>query len=159
MLKLFPSHPEHPLADLRELQRAVTEIGSHTPDDALREATGWLETVGAPEEGSDPTALLRLLVSFDEAMQPHARALADRYVESRLKWSPSSTARWLATRSFLRLLQPWRDQRDVEVIGVSGDAPGTAGERFLHRRATAAAPTTAVTDRRSKLVKHYAQVQ
>jgi len=104
MLKLFPSRPDHPLADLHELQRAVTEIGAHTPDDALREATGWLETVGAPEEGSDPTALLRLLVSFDEAMQPHARALADRYVDSRLKWSPSSTARWQATRAFLRLL-------------------------------------------------------
>ncbi|GAA5179850.1 hypothetical protein GCM10025771_22980 [Niveibacterium umoris] len=104
MLKLFPSRPDHPLADLRELQRAVTEIGSKSPDDALKEATGWLETIGPIEEDSDPTALLRLLLSFDEAMQAHTRQLAERYVDSRLKWSAAASTRWRDTRYFLTLL-------------------------------------------------------
>ena len=104
MLKLFPSRPDHPLADVRELQRAVTEIGSQTPDDALREASSWLETVAPVEEGSDPAALFRLLLSFDEAMQPQARHLAERYVASALKWSPSATQRWQQTRHYLAML-------------------------------------------------------
>lgn len=104
MLKLFPSRPDHPLADVHKLQRAVTDIGASAPDEALREATGWLESIGPIEEDGDLAAMLRLLVSFDEAMQPHARHLADRYADARLKWSQQATSRWQQTRQFLRLL-------------------------------------------------------
>lgn len=104
MLKLFPSRPDHPLADVRELQRAVTEIGAHAPDEALREVTSWLETIAPVEEGSDPASLFRLLLSFDEAMQPHARHLAERYVASALKWGPAATQRWQRARTYLAML-------------------------------------------------------
>ncbi|MCX9155049.1 hypothetical protein OPU71_02790 [Niveibacterium sp. 24ML] len=104
MLKLFPSRPDHPLADVRELQRAVTEIGALPPDDALREATGWLETLTPIDEGSDPAALFRLLLSFDEAMQPHARHLTERYVSSTLKWGAVASQRWQRTRHYLAML-------------------------------------------------------
>jgi len=80
MLRIFnSSRADLPLADAQGVARSVEDLESLPPQEAVREAAEWLETLSQFKE-SDSAALLGLLAQVDEATQPAVRALREEYV-------------------------------------------------------------------------------
>lgn len=104
MLKLFSSRGEHPLAEDRELQRALSDIGAMSAEDALGEVFGWLASL-APGPELDTALCLRLLSALDEAMQPHSRHLEAQFITAAMgRHERASSVRRLARQCWAGLI-------------------------------------------------------
>lgn len=77
-----PSHKdEHPLADPKELQRALAELPLDRPYKALDEIVGWLESMQG-ENDLTGVALFEATRQLDEAAQTPLRRLAHDYLSA-----------------------------------------------------------------------------
>lgn len=81
ILNLFTSRPDHPLADAKELKRALAELPPDNAFKAVDEVAGWLESL-ANAEGFRVDQLFDVARQLDDAVQPHLKRLARDYFAS-----------------------------------------------------------------------------
>jgi len=80
MLKrLFSSSTDHPLADVKEARRVLTELATREPAIGIEEAATWLESMAA-DEGFKLEQRLDVALQLDEVAAAHSRRLAREYL-------------------------------------------------------------------------------
>ena len=81
ILNLFPSRPDHPLADAKEFKRILAELRVDKPVNAVDELTGWFESL-KHARNFRLDHYFDLLRQLDDAGQQHLRRLAREYLTS-----------------------------------------------------------------------------
>jgi len=103
ILDLFSAKPDHPLADAKELRRAIAELPLDNAYKAVDEVLGWLESLQVPE-GFKPEHLFQTVRQLEEAAQPHLRRLARDYLHSPRLSKTEEKRLWMVNASFWDLL-------------------------------------------------------
>lgn len=128
MLKwLGKGKPDHPMADLKEARKLLSELPQQDSFKALEEVTGWIDSV-AHTEGfrvDDQIALFKLL---DEAAQPHQRRLARDYLANPRLPRFQENRLWSAIYGFWSQLAAAYAQA---IEALRGGAKGTDSKDFL----------------------------
>lgn len=99
---LFAQKADHPLADLRELRKVLSEIPKDNAFKALDELAGWLESL-AGVDGFPADRRYEVVLQLDEAAQPHLKRLAREYFQTRLSRSEEQRL-WSINYGFWTLL-------------------------------------------------------
>jgi hypothetical protein len=124
MLNLFGgSKGDHPLADLKDARRVITELPSD-PSTALAELTHWLESVSA-EPTFKPDHRAMVVQMLDEAAQAHARKLSREYVSSPRMTKAQEVRLWEILYAF------WKEDALALSAPVEAAAAGAKGAEGL----------------------------
>jgi hypothetical protein len=75
---LFAQKSQHPLADVRELRKTLSELPRDNAFRALDELAGWLESLAGVDD-FPADRLYDVLQQFEEAANPHLRRLSQEY--------------------------------------------------------------------------------
>lgn len=103
ILSLFSAKPEHPLADAKELRRAIAELPLDNAFKAVDEVLAWFESL-LSAEGFKPEQLFDTVRQLDEAAQPHLRRLTRDYLHSPRLSKTEERRLWTASTAFWDLL-------------------------------------------------------
>lgn len=102
MLKLFGRDKvEHPLADIKEARRILTELPAEDPLFCLEEMTHWLASV-REEPSFKADHRIQLLQLIDENGQSHARRVAREYLQAHRQPKQREVRLWPALHEFWR---------------------------------------------------------
>src|SRR5262245_54869917 len=100
MLKLFGREKvEHPLADLKEARRILSELPAEDPLFCLEEMTHWLASV-RDEPNFKPDHRIQLLQLIDESGQSPARRVAREYLQAHRQLKQRELRLWPALHEF-----------------------------------------------------------
>ncbi|WP_341676324.1 hypothetical protein [Niveibacterium sp. SC-1] len=123
MLRIFnSSRADLPLADAVGMARSTEDLEALPPQQAVREAAEWLETLSQFKE-ADSATVLALLAQVDEATQPALRALREEYVAPRPLLPRSEL--WVRARHFWTQLAE-RYQELLRVVRSGAGLPEAA---------------------------------
>ena len=100
---LFAQKTEHPLADARELRKALNELPRDNAFKALDEIAGWLESLaGVADFPAD--RLFEVLQQFEEAAAPHLKRLSQEYFHTARLSKSEEKRLWSINYGFWTLL-------------------------------------------------------
>lgn len=99
---LFAQKTDHPLADLRELKKVLSEIPKDNAFKALDELAGWLESLAGVDD-FPADRRYEVVQQLDEAAQPHLKRLSREYFQTRLSRSEEQRL-WSINYGFWTLL-------------------------------------------------------
>jgi len=102
MLKIFGGgRSDHPMADLKEARRLLSELPTGDSQRALDEISHWYESVRADQEFR-PAHRAALALALDEAAQAHVRKLGREYLSSQRLPKQQEAHLWTLIQGFWR---------------------------------------------------------